>query len=139
MPKGFQKGHKGYWTDERKKTQKFARYWLGKKRDDSEYLQKISLAHKGQNSSPATQFKATGKKAYAVVGGKNAYRNLHKWIENKLGKPDTCEHCGRSNLSGKLIHWSNKSKEYTRNLNDWVRLCVKCHYHYDDRYKLINN
>ena len=64
-------------------------------------------------------------------GDKISYRALHRWIENWLGKPDTCKHCGRSNLSGHLIHWANKSGEYKRDLEDWIRLCVKCHKQYD--------
>lgn len=35
-------------------------YWAGKKRDDPAYLAKQSLAHKGQHSSPATEFKQRG-------------------------------------------------------------------------------
>ncbi len=57
--KGFQKGHKSFWSEETKKkfSENHPRYWLGKKRDDPDYLLKISLAHKGQHNSPATEFK----------------------------------------------------------------------------------
>ena len=136
--KGFQKGHKSFWTEESKKKaqENSPRYWFGKKRDNPEYLEKISLAHKGQHSSPATEFKNVGNRAYKVVGDENAYRNLHKFIEKQLGKPNTCQHCGKSNLSGKLIHWANKSGLYLRDLSDWLRLCVRCHYYHDiNKYK----
>ena len=57
---------------------------------------------------------------------------LHDWVKRHLGYPDTCEYCGKSGLSGNDIHWANKSREYKRDLDDWVRLCVYCHLKYDD-------
>ena len=56
---------------------------------------------------------------------------LHNWVRRYLGRPDICKHCGRSNLSGHAINWANKSHEYKRDLEDWLRLCVKCHRAYD--------
>jgi len=34
-------------------------------------------------------------------------------------------------LTGKKIHWANKSGEYLRDKDDWIRLCCKCHKKYD--------
>jgi len=62
---------------------------------------------------------------------KVSYSGLHYWVSRKLGKPDTCEHCGRSGLKGKQINWANRSHEYRRDLDDWLRLCVPCHRNYD--------
>jgi hypothetical protein len=59
------------------------------------------------------------------------YCGLHTWIYRKLGRPTTCEHCGKTGLTGRKIHWANKSGKYLRNINDWLRLCVKCHSKYD--------
>lgn len=53
---------------------------------------------------------------------------LHDWIENWKGKPSKCEFCGTT--EGKF-QWSNISGEYKRDLNDFQRLCVKCHCKYD--------
>ena len=61
------------------------------------------------------------------------YVSKHMWIYNSKGKPTECEHCGKNNLTGHKIHWANKSGEYLRDLNDWIRLCVKCHIIYDKR------
>jgi hypothetical protein len=64
--------------------------------------------------------------------GKNVgYRCLHLWVERILGKPETCEYCGKSGLKGKQIHWANKSHQYKRELTDWIRLCSSCHKYYD--------
>lgn len=66
-------------------------------------------------------------------GDKVSYRNLHRWLVQHLGQPDTCEFCGKSGLSGRFIHWANKSGKYLRDLTDWIRLCAKCHKYYDLR------
>ena len=93
---------------------------------------RISQAHKGKNftgieNGKATRFKATGCSGIKLLG-KNGYRNLHKWVVKKLGQPSKCEHCGKDKLTGKKIHWANISGEYKKDINDWKRLCVKCHY-----------
>ena len=72
-----------------------------------------------------------GENSYNWSGNKVSYRALHQWVERHLGKPNTCKHCGRGNLSSHLIHWANKSGQYKRDLSDWLRLCVKCHKKYD--------
>lgn len=115
-------------------------YWSGKERRAPEYLEKISLAHKGQHSSPATQFKKAQISAYAVVGSVNEYRNLHKWVEKQLGRPEKCSVCGKIGY-GRQIHWANKSKRYLKEISDWIRLCVKCHYQFDENRKVssVNN
>lgn len=68
-------------------------------------------------------------------GDNVSYRTLHTWVVNKLGQPTKCEHCGKDGLSGHQIHWANKSRKYKRELDDWLRLCPKCHRKYD----LLNN
>lgn len=64
-------------------------------------------------------------------GNKVGYGALHDWVKSRLGKPTKCKHCGRFGLSGKAIHWANKSQQYLRKLSDWIRLCAKCHKSYD--------
>lgn len=64
-------------------------------------------------------------------GDKAKYRALHAFIERHYGKPTTCEHCQTSNLIGRQIHWASKTQSHTRNREDWLRLCAKCHGIYD--------
>lgn len=64
------------------------------------------------------------------------YSGIHKWIELKLGKPKTCSHCGRTGLIRQQIHWANKDHKYRRKLEDWIRLCAKCHQIHDRTNKL---
>jgi len=79
---------------------------------------RISKHRKGKN---------VGESNPKWVGDKVKYMALHSWIGRILGKPDTCNECGRSGLFGHFIHWSNISGEYHRDLTDWQRLCAKCH------------
>jgi hypothetical protein len=60
------------------------------------------------------------------------YNTLHHWINRNFEKIDTCEMCGASKLTGKYINWANKNGNYTRKREDWIRLCRKCHYQYDN-------
>lgn len=64
-------------------------------------------------------------------GDSVGYFGLHLRIIRRLGQPDTCEKCKKGGLSGKQIHWANKSGEYKHNTSDWMRLCKDCHQLYD--------
>ena len=62
--------------------------------------------------------------------GENAsYEAIHAWVRRHRGKPQQCEHCGTTEK--RMYHWANKSHEYKRDLNDWIRLCRPCHSKYD--------
>ena len=58
------------------------------------------------------------------------YNTLHRWVERKLGKPMHCTHCGSTDKN--RYAWANKSREYKRDLDDWIRLCYPCHRRYDN-------
>ena len=62
-------------------------------------------------------------------GNKVSYRGLHLWVERRLGKPMICKFCG--DKTQKHYHWANKSKNYLRDITDWIRLCPKCHKKFD--------
>jgi len=64
-------------------------------------------------------------------GNKVGYRALHHWVKRHKGLPDTCEYCTKSGLTGHKIHWANIDGKYRRVLEDWVRLCARCHCHHD--------
>jgi len=63
-------------------------------------------------------------------------RALHNWVARKLGKPNKCQHCGT--VTAKRYEWSNISRQYKRSLDDWQRLCTKCHMNYDG-HSIVNN
>lgn len=71
-------------------------------------------------------------------GNKVGYYALHAWIKRKLGKAKYC-------LFAKTLYsdcspsfqWANISREYKRNLEDWMQLCVRHHKQYDSPRSLI--
>lgn len=71
----------------------------------------------------------SGKNHRQWLGDNPTYSAIHHWIETKLGKPQYCEYC--KTTENRMYHWSNKSGTYKRDINDWWRLCVPCHYKYD--------
>lgn len=64
-----------------------------------------------------------------LTPGTVEYVQLHHWVESKLGKPQSCEECGRT--TSKKYEWANISQEYKRELSDWKRLCSSCHRKFD--------
>lgn len=91
------------------------------------YKASLCVNHKG--------IKTTGRKNKMWKGDQVEYHGLHQWIGRKLGKPDTCEKCGKSGLEKQQIHWANISGKYLRNTKDWIRLCASCHKLFDSNLK----
>lgn len=60
------------------------------------------------------------------------YRAIHLWVGRHLGKPLACQKCGTTAGTTRNFQWANVSGEYKRELSDWIRLCSKCHYAYDN-------
>lgn len=96
--------------------------WNRGKTWSSEVREKMSQARKG------TQ---TNEEHHAWKGNKVCYAALHSWVVRKLGRPTECEWCGKNEHRKHYIQWANIDHEYKRDLNDWVRLCAKCHRTYD--------
>lgn len=99
---------------------------------------------KGLHLSPNSEFKK-GQDAWnkgidyypsTYKGDNVGMRALHSWVARRLGKPSKCEHCGST--TAKRYEWSNISRQYKRSLDDWQRLCTKCHMIYDG-HSIINN
>lgn len=109
--------------------------WLGRKHT-LETLEKLRVSHMGKPGYWAGKSRPVEENSAAWKGDGVGYVGLHMWVYRNLGKPDTCEHCNTNGLSGSKIHWANKSQEYKRELDDWIRLCVSCHKTYDSN-KLV--
>ena len=100
------------------------------------FIKKGKPVHK--NTIEANRIRLLGKKEEQSIrwaGDDVGYRGIHHWVNMRLGKPDTCEHCGKSGLKGRQIHWANISGNYLRDTNDWIRLCIKCHGIFDTKPK----
>lgn len=119
---------KRIFTEEWKRNLSLAR--IGKKRAPftEEHKRKIGYANKGKP-------KPQDEKSPHWKGDDVGYSALRGWISKVLGKPTTCQNCKKIGLTGRKIHWANKSGRYLRNLNDWIRLCSSCHQFFDRRDK----
>lgn len=71
----------------------------------------------------------SGSKNPAWKGDNVGYGSLHDWVSLAKGKPNFCDHC--KSTSEKKYEWANISKEYKRELKDWLRLCTSCHNVFD--------
>jgi len=103
----------------------------GDKSKKTPWLQKYAIK-KGQRLSPKTEFKKgqkVGNKNNKWKGEEASYFAKHIWANNHFGRPRFCEHCKCS--SRKMYHWANISKEFKRERDDWLRLCVSCHKKFD--------
>jgi hypothetical protein len=56
------------------------------------------------------------------------YSGIHMWVARNFVRPLTCDMCGASK---RRFEWANRSGKYTRERNDWMSLCVRCHRTYD--------
>jgi hypothetical protein len=121
-----------------------SRYWESKKGKSPsiENRLKVSAAMKGKKKSAEHVAKVAaalrGKKRpqwsgtnhHAWKGDFATYSSLHNWVYRHLGNKKHCENCGISD-EYKTYHWANKSGDYKRQEDDWLRLCVPCHSSYD--------
>lgn len=67
-------------------------------------------------------------------GSRAGYHAMHSWVRSKHGKPIKCEQCNEpGKLEGKTrSRWNieyalKKSKEASRNIEDYMCLCKSCH------------
>lgn len=88
-------------------------YWKGKT-FTKEHAEKISRWHE--------ENKMFWKGDFA------GYAAMHKWVEKLKGKPNKCELCGKT---GDRFQWANVDHQYKRKLEDYIRMCPKCHCKYD--------
>lgn len=72
-----------------------------------------------------------GSKNPVWKGDKVSYKGLHRYLSQQFGKADLCENLNCLRLSGKFQWAKKREAKYTRNREDYFKLCTKCHYHYD--------
>lgn len=110
--------------------------------DALEKLRVIGRANKGKKLPHNSEWNKKigisqiGDKNHMWKGDSVSYKGLHDWVNKNFGKPDICERCNASGLSGMYINWANVSGSYKRDRNDWIRLCKSCHNKMDG---IVNN
>lgn len=75
-----------------------------------------------------------GKKSSMWKGDKVGYGALHLWVSRWKGKPNMCEMCGTE--KARKYEWANIDHKYRRVLEDYIRMCTKCHRNYDKKYEI---
>ena len=93
-----------------------------------ETLRKMSYTHQRLGTKPPLM---SGDVHYRWQGERANYRVVHGWVTRKLGKPLFCESCGNTNLKPRQYNWANVDHQYRRKLDEYIRLCAKCHVQYD--------
>src|SRR3990167_1843494 len=130
----FQKGNQFGKTNKGRRGQTPWNKGLSAK-DDIRISKSIQAANKARKDQLAWNKGLKGYKmgenSYGWKGENVSYVGLHQWLYRELGQSDTCKFCGQTGLKGKKIHWANKSGKYKRELTDWIRLCMSCHWKYD--------
>jgi hypothetical protein len=63
-----------------------------------------------------------------------SYGAVHKRLSKDRGRPSLCEHCGTT--TAKKFEWAyagegHERGAYGQDLNDYIRLCTKCHVIFD--------
>lgn len=95
-------------------------------------------SRKGQRATEETRRRMSAGIKAAVPRGERhcnwkgdeiSRKAVHDWVYTTLGRPQRCEHCGTT--QGRM-DWANKSQEYKRDKDDWLRLCRKCHMAFDN-------
>lgn len=67
-----------------------------------------------------------------------SYSGIHAWVKREWGAATSCDLCGKQNLSGRAVHWSNKDHKYTRDRADWMMACRSCHSKYDQKHNGVS-
>ena len=79
-----------------------------------------------------------GEKNINWKGDNVGYDGIHSWLNRKHGKANFCENRNNQILDfkcsgkSKVYFWAKKREaKYTRNKNDYIKLCNYCHQKYD--------
>lgn len=120
--RGFQKGHPAFSTKGN-----FKKGHVPHNKDLKGYVN-VGTFKKGHEPL----LDQNGEKNSQWKGDSVGYPGLHAWVRKTLGTPQKCEDCGTTRAS--RFEWANKSHEYKREINDWMRLCPSCHHKYDRAY-----
>lgn len=102
-------------------------------RNRKDILEKEKLKYQEVGHFKHLKDKAKGKRVANWKGESVGYSALHRWVRRWKGIPSKCLFCGIEKTTPRSIQWANKSHEYKRELDDWISLCNKCHFYYDEK------
>lgn len=135
--KARQRGIKQFSTLEakEKQKQKITKYFSDPKAREKASKSAIER-FKNPNEREKARERNTGEKNWQWKGQNANLSAIHLWVRKWKGTPDTCENCGKSGFTGRKINWANIDHKYRRVLEDYIRLCTKCHGKYDTEHGL---
>jgi len=79
----------------------------------------------------------TAEKSRPWKGNSVSYSGFHNWLVFTFGHPLECENCGieghfkKKNGYYSLHNALKKGRKHSRDINDYLGLCPKCHKRYD--------
>lgn len=86
----------------------------------------------GIKSRVAAKRNQKGEKNDYWKGDSATYSAFHRRVESVRGKPAICFACG--DMSKPIYEWCNLTGKY-EDVNDYMRMCRKCHRQYDKNRK----
>jgi len=105
--------------------------WPNRKRPKAGLKRVEPSIEKRKKISESLIGKVVGSKNYLWKGDGVGYVSLHRWVARWKGKPNKCEHCGKVSDKPREMQWANIDHNYYRDLEEYIRLCAKCHAKYD--------
>ncbi len=66
-------------------------------------------------------------------GSGASYSAMHQRLYKRFGKPDFCQHCGRTTQE-RQYDWASLGNDLN-DIHDYIRLCRSCHTKYDGKVK----
>lgn len=97
-----------------------------------EYINKFDKGHgfKERRYKQGHSLKK-GEEHYRWKGEGVGYISLHQWVKRHLPASILCQNCNKV----PPLDLANTTGIYTRDLNNWMYLCRRCHIHSDGRLK----
>lgn len=105
------------------------RHRLGAKYPE-EGKKKLSCIFKGVRRNPSGEFKkgqTSGSNNINWKGDEVGYYALHMWLKRNYSWSGVCEMCNGDDN----VQIASRDYSYTRNREDYMELCYKCHRKYD--------
>lgn len=103
------------------------------KRCSKEFVSQIYKRRKFCSEECSNKFKLENPEYNYQWNGAKSYGLRHAYIRKRLGTPNMCLACGETNIKiAKQFDWASISTRCLLNLNDWIRLCRRCHQRWDD-------
>jgi len=81
----------------------------------------------GKKHSKETLEKMSGENNPSWKGDKAGYKAIHLWVRKHKPKMNSCEFCGKH----EELVMASKTHKYTRDLDEYLWLCRKCHRNFD--------